>query len=332
MFRKILSCVLLLGLCVAQMSEAAEYQTALGKASDRKPVVLFCYGANYDKVSEKVYEEFVKKRKIMRYARGAVFLDVPIYQLPDEKEKKAYKKVMGDAGPPGGIWSYPCLAVVDGDGVLRGVVQSAEEMKSVESAGAALEKIIDDYIEQEKILKKARRANGRRQINMLAEAADMKNVRMPSEPLGKGVQTGLGNLATNATGMLEVGQKMQVMSIPAAAKYMRSMIASGYYSRRQRQEILAAYAGHLRRSGASASLLRAAYYEMRNIDPTSIYGAYAEGAIERWVLPKEKAGKAEPAKQGGAAGSSSSGFGNRFGGGSSSNTALGDTVNPNEKK
>lgn len=325
MLKKVLSMGLLLGLLSVPLTEAAEYQTALGKASDRKPVVLFCYGANYDKVSEKLYEQFVKKRQIMRYAKGAVFVDVPIYQLPNEKEQKAYKKVMGDAGVPGGIWSYPCLAVVDGNGTLRGVVQSADEMKSVETAGLALEKIIDDYIEQEKILKRARRANGRRQINMLAEAADMQNVRMPSEPLGKGVATGLGSLATNATGMLEIGQKMQTMSIPAAAKLMRTTIANGYYSRRQRQEILAAYAGHLRRSGASAALLRAAYNEMRNIDPTSIYGAYAEGAIERWVLPKEKTAPSEPAQSA----SSSSGFSGRVGGG---NTAMGSTTNPNEKK
>ena len=80
----------------------------------------------------------------------------------------------------------------------------------------------------------------------------MKDVRMPGNPLGEGVQTGLGSLSTNATGMLEVGQKMQTMSLEAAHKYVRALIADGYYSRRQRQEIMAAYAGHVRRSGGSA--------------------------------------------------------------------------------
>lgn len=295
MLKNILPIVMMLGLAVSPLLSAAEYQNALAKASDRKPVVLFCYGANYDKVSADLRERFVRKRKIMRYARGAVFLEVPVYQLPNEKEQREYKKVMGDAGLPGGIWSFPCLAVVDSSGSLRGIVQGAEQMKDAETAGAYLERIIDDYVEQEKLLKKARGAKGKRQINFLAEAADMKDVRMPDNPLGEGVATGLGALSTNATGMLEVGQKMQTMSLDAAHKYVRSLIADGYYSRRQRQEIMAAYAGHVRRSGGSAARMRAIYTEMRNIDPTSIYGAYAEGAIERWVLPKEKAEAAAPA-------------------------------------
>ena len=54
MLKKLLSVLLVLGVATAPLLSAAEYQTALGKASDRKPVVLFCYGANYDKVSEEV--------------------------------------------------------------------------------------------------------------------------------------------------------------------------------------------------------------------------------------------------------------------------------------
>lgn len=314
MLKNILSIVMMLGLAVSPLLSAAEYQNALAKASDRKPVVLFCYGANYDKVSADLRERFVRKREIMRYARGAVFLEVPVYQMPNEKEQREYKKVMGDAGLPGGIWSFPCLAVVDSSGSLRGIVQGAEQMKDAETAGAYLERIIDDYVEQEKLLKKARGAKGKRQINFLAEAADMKDVRMPGNPLGQGVSTGLGSLATNATGMLEVGQKMQTMSLDAAHKYVRSFIADGYYSRRQRQEIMAAYAGHVRRSGGSAARMRAIYTEMRNIDPTSIYGAYAEGAIERWVLPKEQAEAAAPAP----AATPSTGGGGK-------NTAMGST-------
>lgn len=310
MLKYLLPLMLLVAPLCVSVSDAADYQNALSKASERKPVVLFCYGANYDKVSLEKYELFVKKRKIMKYARGAVFLDVPIYQQPNEKEQREYKKVMGDARLPGGIWSYPCLAVVDKQGNLRGVVQSSEEMKDPDTAGAALKLILDAYGDQEKLLKKARGANGKRQVNALAEAADLQGIRMPSDPLGKGVETGLGSLATNATGMLEVGQKMQEMSLEAAHKYARNLISNGYYSRRQRQEIMAAYSGHVRRSGGSAARLRAIYTEMRNIDPTSIYAAYAEGAIKLWVVPMEKAAPA-------------TGTANGFGGGGK--TALGDT-------
>ena len=85
MLKNFLTMMLMLGSALLPLLGAAEYQTALAKATERKPLVLFCYGANYDKVSADLRERFVRKREIMRYARGAVFLEVPIYQLPNEK-------------------------------------------------------------------------------------------------------------------------------------------------------------------------------------------------------------------------------------------------------
>ena len=74
-----------------------------------------------------------------------------------------------------------------------------------------------------------------------------------------------------------------------AHNYVRSLEASGSYSRRQRQEMLAALTGHIRRNKGSKTLLRALYTEMRNIDPDNIYGAYAEGAIELWCREEDPA-------------------------------------------
>lgn len=288
------TCLMLLAAITAaplQAVSARTYQDALRKANDKRPVVMFCYGANYDKVSEDTYETFVKKRKIMKAVRKAVFLEVPVYQLPTEKEKKEYEKVMGKAGLPGGIWSYPCLAVVDAGGNLRGIVQSADEMKDPESASAALEVLLQSYTEQEKLLKKAVKASGSRQAKLFAQAADIQ-LNMPKNPLGGGLEKDtIGISARFNFEPLVVVEKLQVMSLQGANTYVRNMISKGCYSRRQRQEIMAAYAGHVRRNGGSANRLRAIYTEMRNIDPKSIYGAYAEGAIEVWVVPMEKAGK-----------------------------------------
>lgn len=264
----------------AALSTSTNYKSALSQSNARKPVVLFCYGANYDKVSEKTLDEFITHRKLHRAVGSAsgILVAVPIFQLPNEKEKKAYAKVMGGAGLPGGIWSYPSLAVVDSSGRVRGVVQSAEEMQSPETAGAALVELLKDFKDQESLLDKAAGTSGKRKIRLLSEAAELKT-RMPSE------MASLDNK--------QLVEDLQVKTPAAANAHIRSMMANNCYSRRQRQEILAAYAGHLRRNGASAERLRAAYTEMRNIDPTSIYGVYAEGAIELWVVPKENAPQGE---------------------------------------
>lgn len=254
---------------------ARNYEDALRKSGGRKPVVLFCYGANYDKVSEQTYDAFIKQRGIAKVVRSVVFLEVPIYQQPNEKEQKEWQKVMGRHSLPGGIWSYPCLVVLDGAGELRGVVQSAEDMKNPETASAALSKLLSAFDEQEDFLKKAVRASGNKRLGLLAQAADVQAI-MPNS-IGK----------ATPFDPVTVVEALQPMNHEEANNYIRQLVSSGYYSRRQRQEIMAAYAGHVRRTGASANRLRAIYTEMRNIDPSSIYGAYAEGAIALWVKPKE---------------------------------------------
>ncbi|MBQ2813819.1 MAG: hypothetical protein IJE66_02275 [Akkermansia sp.] len=269
------------------------YSEALSKAGD-KPIVIFLYGANYDKLSMKTYDEFIKKNKILPAVRKSVFLVVPVYQNPTPDEKKKYAKIMGDKKLPGGIWSYPCLAVVDSHGKLRGIVQSAQEMKSVESATAALKPMLDAFEQQEKLLSKAERASGARKADLILQASNI-NLTLPdgvgkeknNKRRGRGeMDDDIGLKNRMSFDPIAVVEKLQIMSFEEADAYIRGMIAEGCYSRRQRQEMMAAYAGHLRRNGASAERLRALYTEMRNLDPNSMYGAYAEGAIALWVEKK----------------------------------------------
>lgn len=269
------------------------YSEALSKAGD-KPIVIFLYGANYDKLSMKTYDEFIKKNKILPAVRKSVFLVVPVYQNPTPDEKKKYAKIMGDKKLPGGIWSYPCLAVVDSHGKLRGIVQSAQEMKSVESATAALKPMLDAFEQQEKLLSKAERASGARKADLILQASNI-NLTLPdgvgkeknNNRRGRGeMDDDIGLKNRMSFDPIAVVEKLQIMSFEEADAYIRGMIAEGCYSRRQRQEMMAAYAGHLRRNGASAERLRALYTEMRNLDPNSMYGAYAEGAIALWVEKK----------------------------------------------
>lgn len=268
---------------------ARTYPDALAKAGDRNPLVIFCYVANGDKVSAKKYDEFIKHHKIDPAVRKAVFLVLPVYQYPDERQKKEMERVMGGKKLPGGVWSYPSLAVVDGRNNLRGIVQKASEMKDAETAGLALTKLLEDFKEQEALLDKASKASGARKSELLMAAADI-NLALPGDAVSdvnSGGRRGMKDTAGVAERMkfdpFAVVEKLQPMNFSAANAYIRGLMAQGGLSRSQRQEIMAAYAGHLRRNEASVDMLRAAYTEMRNIDPDSMYGAYAEGAIALWV-------------------------------------------------
>ena len=318
---------------------ARTYPDALSKTGNN-PIVIFIYGANYDNVSKAAYETFVKKNKIAPYVRQATFLEMPIYQLPNDKEKKDMEKRLGGKRLPGGIWSYPCLAVVDAKGNLRGVVQGPEQMKDPETALEYLKVLVDDFIKQEKILTRARKAKGDKKAELLLEAADI-DIRMPNDVLSKEEKqnlnddTGLGNRI--GFDPLSLVESLQIMSYDRANAHVRHLMAQGGYSKLQRQMMMAAYAGHLRRGGegmtpASKERLRALYTEMRNIDPKSTYGAYAEGALVIWVEGGTLTDEPIPTEINRVGNTPDDGNSSGFGSGSDDDldgkTALGDTVAP----
>lgn len=335
MMKQIFKLMALVALLAAPVKAAIArtYPDALSKAG-KNPIVIFIYGANYDKVSQRTYETFIKKNKIAPYIRQTVFLEMPLYQLPNDKEKKDMEKRLGGKRLPGGIRNYPCLALVDAGGNLRGAVQTPEEMKDPESALESLKVMIDDFYKQEKLLERAAKAKGDRRAALLIEAADI-DLSIPRSAFekddGKGGKEGVNNrLAFDPLGVVEA---LQIKSFDEANAYIRQMMAQGGYSKLQRQMMMAAYAGHLRRGGeekkpASKERLRALYTEMRNIDPNSTYGAYAEGALVIWVeggtlteepIPTEinRVGKTDD-------------DGNGSGSGTSGKTAMGDVISPDE--
>ncbi len=261
----------------AQASQSRTFEDALKKAGKDKPFVMFCYGANYDNASIKIYETYIAKheKNMHRVLSKTNYVVVPVYQQPDEKEKREYERVMGKRGLPGGVRSIPCFAVLDGGGNVRGAVQSREELDDPEKAAKALAKLLSDFDEQQKLLEKSARASGPRKEELQREALSYTDLKIPGHALYDPSQNGLV-------------QKLQLMEIPEANTYIRTLLAGGTFSPVERQMVMAAFAGHVRRSKGPVPMLRALYTEMRNIDPTSTYGIYAEGALELWVEPLEK--------------------------------------------
>lgn len=261
----------------ASAAQARSYADALQKAGSDKPVVLFCYGANFDNYNERIYTEYIKKNhKAIRKVIGReIFAVVPVYQLPTEAEKKIQNKALGGRGLPSGIWSYPCFIIVDGKGQFRAAVQSQEELADPEKTAEALAKVLEGFKAQQKLLEKSAKAKGNKKAELMREALAIGNVKVPGHGLCDPSQNGLV-------------EKLQVMDLVYANTFIRHYILHGNFTRYERQMIMAAYAGHVRRSKGPIHRLEAIYTEMRNIDPTTIYGAYAEGALELWVEPHKK--------------------------------------------
>ncbi len=280
----LLGTALLLSLPPAHAARARTYADALKRADDG-PIIAFCYGANYDKLSQKKYDEFMKSRKVLRGSTSEVYIEIPIYQMPNKKERKARDKIMGGKNLPGGIYSYPSIAIIDRDNTLRAVIQSSEEMKDVDTAREILRDYVDKFKTQQKILKKADGAKGDRIAEMLAEAADI-GLTVPSRYTkqleGVDDKEGFAKQFTFNWEQLLVEMDKQTAH-DEAIRYIRGIMAEATYSKEQRQELLAVLTGHLRRGGAPRDMLLALYYEMHAIDPKSMYGSYALEAIRIWL-------------------------------------------------
>lgn len=261
---------------VAQAAQLSTYQKGLERAGEDKVFIVFCYGANYDKYSERIYQDYIKNKRnpLARLLSREPYVVVPIYQQPTPSEKREYEKVMGKSRLPGGIWSYPSLTLVDGKGNFRGSVQSSEELATPEKAAEALSTLLEDYRMQQKLLAHAERLKGDSRAQVMREALSFSRVPVP----------GHGSYDPANNGLVE---KLQLMSIEQANEHVRKIIAGGSFTRVERQMILVALAGHMRRNKAAVHRLRAIFTEIRNIDPTSVYGAYAQGALELWVIPRE---------------------------------------------
>ncbi len=269
----------------SQAVTARNYPDALEKAEDKKIIIAFCYGANYDKLSEKKHKEFMRSRKLLRGLGSQVFIEIPIYQMPDKKERKDRDKIMGGKNLPGGIFSYPSIALIDGSGTLRAVLQSSEEMKDVETANKLLSEYVDQFKDQQKILKRADGRKSDKVAEMMAEAADI-GLTIPShyakQAAGANDKEGYSKRFNFSWESILVDMDKQG-SHGAAIRHIRGIMNAGVYSKEQRQELLAVLTGHLRRSGAPRDMLLALYYEMHAIDPKSVYGSYALEGIRIWL-------------------------------------------------
>lgn len=288
----------------AQAEPARTYGEALKRAGS-KPAVMLFYGPNVDGVNEAFHQGLVKGGKMRAFQNRCVFLEVPVYQFPDKKQKKEMETIMDGRAIPSGIYSFPCLALVDAAGNLRGTVQSAEEVQSVDKAIEVLLPLIDAYERQEKLLHKADTATSDRRSKLLIEASNIRGVDMPPDSINCGRRNdpkkdkaGFEKRATfdpyEFTGILDTIKPEELDS------HVRSFLDTPGYSLRQRQQMLAGYAGKLRRnaflniamgqpnSPEDIAKIRALYTEMRDLDPESMYGVYAEEALRLWVKALEE--------------------------------------------
>lgn len=275
--------------CGTYSSEAAkakDLQTAYEKAKDN-PIMVYCYAANFNEASEDHYKEFMKRRKLTRGISSLLYVELPVYQNPDKSEAKKQASELGNVGMPSGMWTLPCVLILDKDKNLRGSIRDWETLSDVEKSNEKLKELITTYKKQQNMLNSCERTKSSRKAEIIAEAADLGEAVGLSVPASYGAaaaavaKDGYGARFTfNWENLLPELDKLEDHT--AATNYIKGMMNAGKYSKKQQQELLCALTGHLRRGGAKAAKLKELYTEMYKIDPKSVYGSYAEECIRTY--------------------------------------------------
>lgn len=280
--------LLVLG-CTSNSAHAAKARTledAYEKAKDN-PIMVYCYAANFNEGSEAHYKEFMQRRKLTRGISSLLYVELPVYQNPDKNEAKKLAKELGNAKMPSGIWTLPCILILDKDKNLRGYIRDSETLGDVTKANEKLKALIDAFKKQQRLLDSADRLKSARKAELVAEAADL------GEEIGLAVPAKAGSSAAEVAKdgygarftfsweeLLPELDKME--GHQEAINHVKGMMKNGKYSKTQQQELLCALTGHLRRQGAAATILKELYTEMYKINPKGVYGSYAEECIRTY--------------------------------------------------
>ncbi len=273
----------------AQAAKASSLEDAYGKAKDN-PIMVYCYPANFNEGSEAHYKEFMQRRKLIRGISSLLYVELPVYQNPDKSEAKKQEKALGKVGMPSGMWTLPCILILDKDKNLRGYIRDSATLSNVELCNEQLKAKIDTYKKQQRLLDSAARTQSSRKAKVVAEAADLgeeMGISVPASSAAAAVQADSGNkegLAARFSFSWEtlLPELDKQGNNPGAILTVQNMMKNGKYSNTQQQEILCALTGHLRRNGASAAELKTFYQQMYKLNPKNVYGSYAEECIRTY--------------------------------------------------
>lgn len=277
------------GINTAQAAKASSLEDAYAKTKD-KPIMVYCYAANFNESSDALYKDFIQRRKLIRGINTMTYLELPIYQNPSKTEQRKSEKALGKEKQPSGIFTLPSIIILDKDKNVRGYIRDPEVMRDAERANTELKKLITAYDKQQKLLKKADSLKSKTKSELIAEASDLGaefNLSIPASASAAAASNDAGNkngyearFTYAFDSVLPILDKVEDNN--EATKTIRQMMSKGKYSSRQQQEMLCILTGHLRRNGASASELRPLYQEMNKIDPKSAFGSYAEECIRTY--------------------------------------------------
>lgn len=286
-----LSLALLVSLCMPAKA-ASQYPTferAQQHVTDTGYIV-FIYPAGWDKYGEKLCKKLIATESVKTAAGDAALLLAPIYQIRDEKNNAAAKKVMGTLSYPGDMAdiSYPAIVFYEKGGRQYATIHGRELMRATPDQVATLVKNrLAAKKKQEELLSQSRAATSPgEKARLLLESSRLSGIAWPGG-LREAMQAADPGDKHGYLGALNFGfSPKQGESMQDFLNRLDSVLANKLYAPWQKQRACAAAIGHIRRSMgtiAGGSLITKYAKIMHKLDPNSTLGVSAPVVMRDWV-------------------------------------------------
>ena len=268
------------------VQQAATYEDAAKKAKD-DGILIYMYGAGWDKIGEKMLTTLWKSREIDKIAGQAIMLTLPVYQNPTEAEKKTTAKILGNYKLPNGIASYPCILMLDRNGRPYATIQGNALTESPSQAVKTIRSNMDKLEQRTKLVQQAEKAQGLEKAKLLGKTCDL-GIATPDKLLDMIKQADpddkSGYVRRLQFSPWALGDQIKELDADEAVSRVRRMADDPAYTPHQKQEMYAVLTGKLRRNSPAYDMkkLRTLFEEMRDFDPESMYGVAAASSIDAW--------------------------------------------------
>lgn len=269
-------------------------QAAKGNPNDG--IVVFLYGPDWEKSGPELLKKMWSNPKIKNACGGANLVALPIYQRPNEKEKKAAEEKAKGYRRSKRVRSIPALVLQDYTGRDYYVICGDELFQSVEKVAELMKSKFELYKQQRKFLQQMEKAKGKNKAKACAQASVIEGIFPPNDyekiikendpkledPICARAVFNVYELLVDQMTPDKENPGKKILSVEETLAKFKQLTSGDTYTPIQKQEIHAAVAGHLRRNGYDAAKLKKIYQDMIALNPDSFWADYAKHAMKIW--------------------------------------------------
>ena len=268
--------------------------------------VIVAYPSGWNPKNEALGKAILNSPELLQAAGQAVIIGVGVPNNSTKEVRDARAKKLGpiklDKGPGANAGSYPAIFLCDKSGNYYSIIISQEFRKpglpkdemtkqAVSGAGKLVAKRMESARKQRKLMEQAGKASGKEQIELIAQACNIKDISRPGNALELAKKADpndesgiLAMLNHNFYGFIESCGNAGEGEWQAKLAEAEKKIDNPYFSPQVKQTIYTSAVGLLRRHAGSSGYKKMISYlkAMKKLDPKSPYGRSYDGAMRLW--------------------------------------------------